>query len=280
MAQCEGTTQKGYQCGNLASPGSIYCHLHGGRGGGRSGGRSEMSAGGGLGVLIAIVILVIWGCNKLQNLTLEDLGLSGGSSGRASRGFSSPAPAPAPARGTVSSPADEEPAKEPLEMADVVPELSAEERIAQNASAVAAFATAARLADDVFARDGSYAAAGPDALNEIAVSQGESLPVNFTDAVSNSPSIVSVSAPTAPEGSWGLAVLVTFGMPRDVQAPPAGHLSGRARPRLCRLVRGQLGPRRLRPPTLVGRRPNRSPESGVDVSARRRRPGRTVHTRR
>ena len=209
MGQCEATTQTGERCRNIASSGSIYCHLHGG--GGRSSGDGiDVSGGGGLGVLIAIVILVIWGCNKLQNLTLEDLGLSGGSSGRASSGFSSPAPAPQPAREAAASTPAEEPAEgqfdEPLEVADAVPELSEDERIAQNESAVAAFATAARLAEDVLARDGSFSDAGPDPLSELAASRGEPVTAIFTAEVSDSPSTVSVSAPTTPGGSWGLAV--------------------------------------------------------------------------
>ena len=71
---------------------------------------------------------------------------------------------------------------------------------------MAAFAAAARLAEEVLARDGNYLNATPDSLNEVANSRGELLPVTFTDAASDGPSTVSVSTPTTPGGSWGLAV--------------------------------------------------------------------------
>ena len=164
--------------------------------------------------LIGLVIVGIWGCNQIRNFSLEEfLGLGGDSSSRSDSWYSSPAPnsrsgstsATQSARDTASS-AAADPDQETSEADEAAPALSEEALITQNEAAVAAFAAAARLAEEVFARDGNYLGATPDTLNEVAAGRGESLPVTFTDSVSNSPSTVSIAVPAASGGSWGLAV--------------------------------------------------------------------------
>ena len=154
-------------------------------------------------ILVAVVIFAVWGCNKIRNFDLSEAVFGAGRSGSAGSGYGGAGPVPEPASEPAAS---SEVRDQPQNLDDQLDEPSEEASIEQDGIAVAAFAAAATLADEVFADSGGYAAAGPDSLNEIAASRGESLSMTFTEAVSDSPSAVSVAAPATAGGSWGLAV--------------------------------------------------------------------------
>ena len=86
------------------------------------------------------------------------------------------------------------------------------------------------LADNIFARTGTYADASPDVLNELILAIDEQSSVTVTGAVSDSPSTVSVSTPTTPDGSWGMAVWSPLGCQVIAKHPMQGTYQRQVEP--------------------------------------------------
>ena len=147
------------------------------------GGRTT-SIGKKLMILLGLIVFAAWGCERLVDWTLVELGLRSPSSEGSSTGSTRIEPA--------------------------LPAAEAE-HIEQHETAIAALVRVEVLADNIFARNGTYADVSPDVLNELIIAIDEQSPVTVTGAASDSPSTVSVSTPTTPDGSWAMAVWSPFG---------------------------------------------------------------------
>ena len=144
-------------------------------------------------MLVAIVILVVWGCNEIRDGS-DRPQFSGEQATRSAGPY-----------------VTDTPSRRSTEESTSRVRLSEEEQTEQEATATVSFAAAAELAEEVFTSTGGYADTEPVLMNELAAGRDWWLAMSFTEATSDLPTTVSVAAPVAEDGSWGLAVWSPLG---------------------------------------------------------------------